>query len=107
MYSFPSYFTIIASNKLQIVVGATLYHLGILSSNMHMAWVRTVAGRLKSDYRYSNKLVYNNFPFPENPTDKQIKAIEEKAQKVLDTRAEFPHLHCCQRLCVCDWGRRQ
>lgn len=57
---------------------------------MHIAWVKTVCGRLKSDYRYSNGIVYNNFPWPENSTDKQIKAIETAAQKVLDARAEFP-----------------
>jgi hypothetical protein len=69
---------------------ANVYYFGILTSYIHMAWVKSVCGRLKSDYRYSASIVYNNFPFPENPSDKQIKAIEEKAQKVLDTRAEFP-----------------
>jgi hypothetical protein len=78
--------SIIASNKLQIVVGATLYHLGVLSSTMHMAWVRTVAGRLKSDYSYS-PAVYNNFPWPSDPTEKQKAAIEEAAQGILDARA--------------------
>jgi hypothetical protein len=68
----------------------TLYHFGVLTSHMHMAWVKYVCGRLKSDYRYSKDIVYNNFPWPESPSDKQIKAIEEKAQKVLDARAEFP-----------------
>ena len=56
-----------------------------------MAWVKQVGGRLKSDYRYSNDIVYNNFPWPENPTDKQIKLVEEKAQQVLDTRKDFPN----------------
>ena len=56
-----------------------------------MAWVKTVCGRLESRYRYSKDIVYNNFPFPENPTEKQIKNIEDKAQKVLDVRAEFPN----------------
>jgi hypothetical protein len=55
-----------------------------------MAWVRTVCGRLKSDYRYSKDVVYNNYPWPDNPNDKQAKAIEVAAQKVLDARAEFP-----------------
>jgi hypothetical protein len=57
---------------------------------MHMAWVKTVSGRLGTSFRYSNDIVYNNYPWPENPTDKQVKLIEEKAQKVLDARAEFP-----------------
>ena len=58
---------------------------------MQMAWIKSVCGRLESRYRYSASIVYNNFPFPENPTVKQAKAIEEKAQKVLDARAEFPN----------------
>lgn len=57
---------------------------------MHMAWVKTVCGRLESRYRYSKDIVYNNFPWPENPSDKQARAIEVTAQKVLDARAEFP-----------------
>jgi len=81
--------SIIASNKLQIVVGATHYHLGVLSSAMHMAWVRTVAGRLKSDYSYS-PAVYNNFPWPQEPSKKEITSIEEAAQGVLDARAAHP-----------------
>lgn len=80
----------IASNQLYVLPNANVYYFGILTSFIHMAWVKSVCGRLKSDYRYSASIVYNNFPFPENPTDKQVKAIEEKAQKVLDTRAEFP-----------------
>ena len=79
----------ISNNTGSIIADTNLYHLGILQSAMHMAWVKSVCGRLKSDYRYSNEIVYNNFPWPENPTDKQIKSIEEKAQKVLDVRAEF------------------
>jgi hypothetical protein len=62
----------------------------VISSLMHMAWVRSVCGRLKSDYRYSKDIVYNNFPWPENPTEKQKQAIEEAAQAVLDARAQFP-----------------
>jgi hypothetical protein len=73
------------------IANSNLYHLGVLQSQMHMAWVKQVGGRLKSDYRYSNDIVYNNFPWPENPTNKQIKLVEEKAQKVLDTRKEFPN----------------
>jgi hypothetical protein len=57
---------------------------------MHMAWVRQVCGRLKSDYRYSNKLVYNNFPWPEAVMDKQRQTVETKAQAVLDARNQFP-----------------
>jgi hypothetical protein len=80
--------TVIASNKLQIIVGATNLHFGVLNSTMHMAWVRAVSGRLKSDYSYS-PAVYNNFPWPD-PTDKQREAIEQAAQGVLDARAKFP-----------------
>ncbi|MFP5470842.1 MAG: class I SAM-dependent DNA methyltransferase [Bacteroidia bacterium] len=72
------------------VPNATLYHFGILQSTMHMAWVKTVCGRLKGDYRYSNEIVYNNYPFPENPSEKQIKAIETAAQKVMDARKLYP-----------------
>ncbi len=81
----------IVSDTCQLIPDATLFHFGVLTSIMHMAWVKTVCGRLKSDFRYSKDIVYNNYPWPENPTDKQIKAIEEKAQKVLDARAEFPN----------------
>ena len=81
----------IVSDTCMSIPNGTLYHFGILMSVMHMAWVRTVCGRLKSDYRYSKDIVYNNYPWPENPTEKQIKLIEDKAQKVLDVRAEFPN----------------
>jgi len=57
---------------------------------MHMAWVKTVCGRIKSDYRYSINLVYNNYPWPESATDKQHKAVEQATQAVLDARAKFP-----------------
>jgi len=56
-----------------------------------MAWVKNMGGRIKSDYRYSNELVYNNFPWPENPTEKQVKTIEVAAQTVLDARLQFPN----------------
>jgi hypothetical protein len=69
---------------------ATLFHFGFLTSQMHMTWVRYVCGRLKSDYRYSNSIIYNNFPWPEVPSEKQIKTVEEAAQKVLNTRTNFP-----------------
>jgi hypothetical protein len=83
--------SIIASNKLQIIVGGTLYHFGILTSTMHMAWMRTVAGRLKSDYSYAPS-VYNTFPWPA-PSDSQRAAIEQAAQAVLDARAQFLPAH--------------
>lgn len=70
------------------IMNATPYHFGILTSLMHMAWVRHVCGRLKSDYRYSNSLAYNNFPWPES-TDAQKEAISRVAQGVLDARAKF------------------
>ena len=72
------------------IANATLYHFGVLTSLMHNDWMRYTAGRLKSDYRYSNKIVYNNFPWPKAPSDKQVQAIEEKAQAVLDARAQYP-----------------
>lgn len=81
---------VIASNLCLIIPGAETFHFGVLTSSMHMAWVRQVCGRLKSDYRYSNKLVYNNYPWPESPTDKQKAAVEAKAQAVLDARAAHP-----------------
>ncbi|MFN5502662.1 MAG: type IIL restriction-modification enzyme MmeI, partial [Pseudanabaena sp.] len=68
---------------------ATIYHFGILTSEMHMAWVRYVCGRLKSDFRYSNTIVYNNYPFPETANDKQKQKVETAAQAVLDTRAKY------------------
>jgi hypothetical protein len=82
---------VIASNKLQMIPNASLYMFGILTSEMHMAWMRYTCGRLESRFSYSNSLVYNNYPWPENPNEKQIKAIETAAQKVLDARAEFPN----------------
>jgi hypothetical protein len=66
------------------------FHFGILSSAMHMAWVRTVCGRIKSDFRYTNEIVYNNFPWPLDASDKHKQAIEDAAQGVLDARAQFP-----------------
>jgi hypothetical protein len=82
--------TVIASNLCLIIPDATIFHFGILSSAMHMAWVRSVCGRLESRYRYSKDIVYNNFPWPQHPTDKQKQAIEVAAQAVLDTRAHYP-----------------
>ena len=80
---------ILCSNLVKIIPDASLYHFGVLSSAMHMAWMRQVCGRLKSDYRYSNKLVYNNYPWPESPSDARQKAVEEKARRVLELRVEF------------------
>jgi hypothetical protein len=79
----------IPSNSIYMISNASLYHFGVLTSLMHMAWVKTVCGRLESRFRYSKDIVYNNFPWAENPTEKQIKAIELAAQKVLDIRAGF------------------
>ncbi len=79
----------LCSDLVFIVSNATLYHFGTLSSTMHNAWMRAVCGRLKSDYRYSAGIVYNNFPWPQS-TDGQISAIETAAQGVLDARAKYP-----------------
>ena len=79
----------IASNAASFVPNATIYDLGILTSNVHMAWMRVVCGRLKSDYRYSTTIVYNNFPWPE-PTEAQKAKIEKTAQAILDARALYP-----------------
>ena len=80
---------IIVNDSVQIIPDATLYHFGILESNVHMAWMRAVCGRLKSDYRYSKDVVYNNFPWP-NPTEEQKAKIEQTAQAILDARAKYP-----------------
>ena len=79
----------ISTNANLIIPNATLYHFGILTSNVHMAWMRAVCGRLKSDYRYSKDIVYNNFPWPE-PSAEQVAEIERTAQAILDARAEYP-----------------
>ena len=78
----------ISSDAVQIIPNATLYHFGILTSNVHMVWMRTVCGRLKSDYRYSKELVYNTFPWPQ-PTAAQKVKIEQTAQTILDVRAKY------------------
>ena len=80
---------IIAGDKLFMLSEVSLYHFGVLMSNVHMAWMRVVAGRLKSDYSYSNTVVYNNFPWP-TPTDTQKTKIEKTAQGILDARAKYP-----------------
>jgi len=79
----------IAADSCLAIPNATLYHFGMLTSAMHMAWVRYTCGRIKSDYRYSAGIVYNNYPWPDEPTDKQRAAIEAAAQAVLDARAQF------------------
>ena len=81
--------SVLCSNKVRLMPDATLYHFGILTSNVHMAWMRTVCGRLKSDYDYSIKIVYNNFPWCE-PTEEQKAKIEQTAQGILDARALYP-----------------
>ncbi len=80
----------LSSNLVKVIPHATLYHFGNLTSTMHMAWVRYTCGRMKSDYRYSSGIVYNNYPWPDEPTDKQRAAVEAAAQAVLDARAQFP-----------------
>ncbi|MCG3181709.1 MAG: hypothetical protein BIFFINMI_04108 [Phycisphaerae bacterium] len=80
----------LVSDLVFVLPDAGLYHFGVLSSEMHMAWVRQVCGRLESRYRYSNKLVYNNFPWPGEVTDKQKARVEQAAQGVLDARKQFP-----------------
>jgi hypothetical protein len=82
--------TVIASNLCLIIPDATIFHFGILSSAMHMAWVRSVCGRLESRYRYSKDIVYNNFPWPQHPADRQKQAVEAAAQGVLEARAHYP-----------------
>ena len=82
--------SVIASNAVQIIKDATLYEFGILTSNVHMAWMRVVAGRLGMSYRYSKEVVYNNFPWP-SPTESQIEKIEKTAEMILDARAKYPN----------------
>ena len=79
----------IPSNKLQIIPDATIYHFGVLTSTIHMAWMKAVCGRLEMRYDYSNKLVYNNYPWP-SPTDEQRAKIEECAHAVLVARSLYP-----------------
>ncbi len=79
----------ITTNQVQIIPDAEIYHFGVLESNVHMSWMRAVCGRLKSDYRYTGKIVYNTFPWP-TPTKAQKAKIEETAQAILDARAKYP-----------------
>ena len=80
---------VVTNDQVQIIPNASLYHFGVLMSRVHMSWMRAVCGRLKSDYRYSKDVVYNNFPWP-NPTDAQKARIEKTAQEILDARALYP-----------------
>src|SRR5699024_9027639 len=79
----------LASNLVLIIPEAKMYHFAILSSNVHMSWMRTVAGRLKSDYRYSASIVYNNFQWVKL-TEEQKSKLENTAQKILDARNWYP-----------------
>lgn len=81
---------VIVSNLVYSVPNATLYHFAMLTSSMHNSWMRAVTGRLKSDYRYSNTLVYNNFPWPQSISDLQRRSVETAGQSVLDARALYP-----------------
>ncbi len=80
----------IVSDTMLAITNGTLYNFGVLISEMHMAWVKYTCGRLKSDYRYSKNIVYNNYPWPKEPSKKNKNKVKEKAQKVLDIRDEFP-----------------
>ena len=79
----------LSSDLVFIIPNASLYHFGVLTSNVHMAWMRVVCGRLEMRYRYSKDIVYNNFPWP-TPTEEQKARIEQTAQAILDARALYP-----------------
>ncbi len=81
---------IIVSNKIYLIPSSSFFQFGVLSSAMHMAWIRQIAGRLESRYQYSGSMVYNNFPWPEDAISKQREGVEEKAQAVLAARKQFP-----------------
>ena len=81
---------VIAGSKLFLIPDISLYHFGVLTSNVHMAWMRTVCGRLKSDYSYASNVVYNTFPWP-IPTEQQKQKIAQTAQAILDARASYPN----------------
>ncbi|MFC2132011.1 class I SAM-dependent DNA methyltransferase, partial [Bacteroidota bacterium] len=81
---------VIASNLALIIPNANVFHFGILTSIMHMTWIRNTCGMLSTSLRYSNKLVYNNYPWPWEPSEKNVERVKEKAQLVLDTREKYP-----------------
>lgn len=81
---------VIVADSATFIPNASLYLFGMIASLMHMAWVKYTCGRIKSDFRYSNSIVYNNYPFPQSLTEAQKKKVEEAAQTVLDTRAKYP-----------------
>lgn len=80
----------IATDKIFVIQNSSPYHFGVLTSEMHMVWTKYTCGRMKSDYSYSNTIVYNNYPWPENLTDKQKEIVEKAAKKVLEIRSMFP-----------------
>jgi len=82
--------SVLSSNAVRVFPDASHFHFGVLTSQMHMTWTKYVCGRLKSDYRYSKDIVYNNFPWPKNPSDVKVSKIEECARVVLDTREKYP-----------------
>jgi hypothetical protein len=81
---------VIATDKVFVLQNASLYIYRIITSMIHMAWTKYTVGRLKSDYSYSNSIFYNNYPFPQNVSETNIKKVEEAAQAVLDIRAKYP-----------------
>ena len=97
---------VICSNTVQLVPNATLHHFGVLNSAMHMAWTRIACGRLKSDFRYSNTIVYNNFPWPELIDDKHRVAIETAAQVRTRRPRAIPRRHAGRPLRPTDHATR-
>jgi hypothetical protein len=81
---------VIAGDKVYTISSSDRFIFGVLLSSMHMSWMRSTSGRMKSDYSYSNQISYNNYPWPKNPALKKIEYVKLNAQKVLDVRAEFP-----------------
>ncbi|WJI09505.1 class I SAM-dependent DNA methyltransferase [Methanobacterium sp. CWC-01] len=79
----------IANNSCSVIKGSSLYHFGVMMSTMHMTWVNYVGGRIKGDYRYSNEIIYNNFPWPDNSSKNKIQNVKVKADKVLTVRQQF------------------
>ncbi len=80
----------IVADSCNSISNISFFHFGVISSIMHMVWVKYTCGRIKSDFRYSNDIVYNNYPWPENPSEKNVQAVEAAAQAVLDARLQFP-----------------